>query len=183
MALDNIKVISLNARGLNTPEKRRMLLHNLKKSHTDFAFIQEIHFKNDRLNYLQNKFYPLAYHLTNPMTKSKGVSILISSKILWRTQDTLVDPTGRYIFLRGLVGEIQITLATIYAPNENQVSFLDGTLGKLQNFTRGQLILGGDFNVPLIPSADTSSGTSSIPLSHLKRIARTLHRAQLIDIW
>lgn len=120
-----------------------MLLHDLKKSHTDIAFIQETHFKTDRLNYLQNRFYPLTYHSTNPKSKSKRVSILISSKIPWQTQDTLIDPMGRYIFLRGLLGNTQITLATIYTPNENQASFLDSTLSKLQDFTLGQLILGG----------------------------------------
>lgn len=50
MAVDSIRVTSLNAKGLNNPEKRRMLLRDLKKSHADVAFIQETHFKNDRLD-------------------------------------------------------------------------------------------------------------------------------------
>lgn len=36
--------MSLNAKGLNTPKKRRMLLHDLKRSHVDIAYIQEKHF-------------------------------------------------------------------------------------------------------------------------------------------
>lgn len=76
-----------------------------------------------------------------------------------------------------------MTLANIYAPNEHQDTFIEGVIGKLLDFKSGQLILGGDFNIPLIPSVDTRTGTSSIPTSPLKRIAKTLHRAQLIDVW
>lgn len=153
-----------------------MLLNELKHSHTDVAFIQEFHFKNDKLPILQNRFYPPTYHSTNPAAKSKGVSILLSSKLPWKYQDSIKDPAGCYIFLKGFIGDAQVTLATIYTPNERQDAFLRITLERLLDFTEGQLILGGDFNVPLIPLEDTSSGSSSVPLD-------SINRAQLIDVW
>lgn len=167
-------MMSLNAKGLNTPEKRRMLLDDLKRSHADIAFIQETHFKNDKLPILRNRLYPVTYHSTNLTAKSRGVSILISSKIPWKCQSYTSDPEGRYVFLKGLMGDTQVTLATIYAPNDRQATFLEEAMGKLQEFREGQLILGGDFNAPLIPSVDTSTTKSSIPPSQLKRIAKTL---------
>lgn len=120
------------------------------------------------------------YHSTNPTTKSKGVSILLFSKAPWKYQDSIKDPAGRYVFLKGLIGDIQVTLATIYTPNDRQDAFLNHTLEKLLEFTEGQLILGGDFNVPLLPSVDTSSGSSSVPPCPLKQIANSI---KLIDIW
>lgn len=163
MAVDSIRVTSLNAKGLNTPEKRRILLHDLKKSHADVAFIQETHFKNDRLPLLQNRSFPRAYHSTNPTSKSRGVSILISDRLPWQSQEVSADPEGRYLFLKGLIGGIQLTLATLLAPNVHQDRFLRQTLDKLMEYREGLLILGGDFNVPLIPSLDTSTGSSSVP--------------------
>lgn len=183
MAVSKIKVMSLNAKGLNIPEKRRMLLDDLKRSNTDIAFIQETHFKTNRLPYLQNRHFPVAYHSMNPRAKSKGVSILISSKIPWQLQNSQVDPTGRYIFLKGLIGTVQVTIVTMYAPNEQQATFLRETLEKLNELREGQLIVGGDFNTPLIPSSDTSAGRTSIPPNQIKRIAKTLHKSQLIDVW
>lgn len=50
-------------------------------------------------------------------------------------------------------------------------------------FTEGQLILEGDFNVPLIPSSDTLLGRSVISPSQRKEIINSLHKAQLIHIW
>lgn len=84
------------------------------------------------------------------------------------------------MFLKGLVGDVLVTLATVYAPNDRQDAFLQNTL---LDFTEGHLILGGDFNVPLVPTVDTSSGTSSLRPSVHKNISRALHNAQLIDIW
>lgn len=51
------------------------------------------------------------------------------------------------------------------------------------NFAEGQLILGGDFNTPLNPTVDTSSGASSLRACLHKRITRALHEARLIDVW
>lgn len=95
----------------------------------------------------------------------------------------MLDKEGRFAFIKGLIGDVQLTLATIYAPNEHQDTFLRRTLSKLSDFREGLLILGGDFNIPLIPAVDTSSGTSSILMSTQKHIAQTLHGSQLIDVW
>lgn len=73
MAVDSLKITSLNRRGLNTPKKRRMLLHDLKKSHTDIAFIQETHFKTDKSPALQNRSFSRVYHSTNSHSKSRGI--------------------------------------------------------------------------------------------------------------
>lgn len=107
------------------------------------------------------------------------MSILLSGKLPWHCQAVVKDPDGLFVFLKGLVGEVQLTLATLYVPNDHQGRFLKHTLDKLLEFREGQLILGGDFNVPLIPSSDPSTGTSSVPPAHRK----ALHTAQLIDVW
>lgn len=95
----------------------------------------------------------------------------------------MIDPKGRYLFLKGLIGTVTVTLAAMYAPNEQQAIFLRESLEKLNDFREGQLIVGGDFNTPLIPSVDISTGRTSIPPNQLKRIAQTLQKSQLIDAW
>lgn len=67
------KILLLNAKGLNIPEKRRILLKDLKY---DAAFIQETHFRDDKLPILKNRYYPVAYHCITSLAKTKGVSIL-----------------------------------------------------------------------------------------------------------
>lgn len=66
------------------------------------------------------------------------------------------------MFLKATVGEIEVTLATLYAPNDHQETFISKMLGRLTEFTTGHLIVGGDLNIPLVPAEDTSSGVSSV---------------------
>lgn len=50
-------------------------------------------------------------------------------------------------------------------------------------FSSGLLILGGEFNIPLDPAVDSSSGKSCITYRALKRIGALLNSLQLIDSW
>lgn len=161
-----------------------MLLNDLKRARAHIAFIQETHFKTGATPCLQNQYFPIAYHATNPMNKSKGVSILLAGKVPWTCSDSRIDPEGRYVLIKGLIGDVLVTLATVYAPNHRQDTFIHSTLSLLMDITEGHLILGGDFNVPLTPTVDTSSGTSSLRSSvHKCKISQDLHNAQLMGIW
>lgn len=111
-------VNSPNAKGLNVLEKRRMLLIDLKCSRTDVAFVQETNFKASGLLLLQNRFFPCGYHACNEEEKSKGVSILIPGRIPWSLMDRCSDTNGHYLFLKGQIGGIKVTLATIYSMHQ-----------------------------------------------------------------
>lgn len=92
-----IKFTSLNARGLATSEKRFRLLSDLKKSRTQVVLIQETHFKHQAIPRLCNRDFPNAYHAASPLSKSKGVSILIAKSIPWTLLEERADPQGRYL--------------------------------------------------------------------------------------
>lgn len=94
-----------------------------------------------------------------------------------------MDSGGHFLFLKGKIGDRTVTFANLYAPNAQQDVFLKRRLEQLQRFTEGHLILGGDLNVPLIPTEDTSSGKSSLTRDIRKRISATLHSMQLTDAW
>lgn len=94
--------------------------------------------------------------------------------------EVLRDKAGRFIFVKVKVGDIGVTLATLYAPNDHQELFMSKAIKRLMEFT-GHLILGGDLNILLVLE-DTSSGMSSISFSSQNRIAQILNN-QRIDIW
>lgn len=181
--METLSVFSLNVKGLNTPEERRMLLHDLQHLKSDVAFIQETQFRDDKVPILKSRLLPTVYHSTNQMAKSRGVSIILSSRVPWFFVDAVRDPGGRFLFVKGRVGDVGVTLATVYAPNVQKGTFLGKTLKRLTEFTEGQLITGGDWNMPLNPVEDTSTRLSSISLSARNGIGQILHRNQLVDIW
>lgn len=81
---------------------------------------------------VKNRFFPLTYHSTNK-TKSRGVFILLSSKLPWTLRGSMIDGEGRFAFIKGLISAVQLTLAIIYAPNEHQDTFIHRTLAKKAN--------------------------------------------------
>lgn len=87
--------------------------------------------------------------------KAKGVSILIGKQVPWTLKEQWShwsDTEDRTMFVKGQIGARTYTLAALYAPNTAQIQFLEDMLNKLESFTEGTLILGGDLNLVLDPS-------------------------------
>lgn len=97
--------------------------------------------------------------------------------------DVQRDPLGRFLFLKGSLHNKTFTIANLYAPNSRQVPFFRHTLQLLTTFSTGSLIVGGDFNVPLDPSLDTSNGTSSSTNRALRAIKTQFRELLLHDAW
>lgn len=117
------------------------------------------------------------YYSLSDVLKAKGVAIGFRRGTAFTMESMLSDPFGRFLFLRGSLGRMPCTLATVYAPNRDQAGFITTTLKKLRDFARGCVLLAGDFNAPLEHILDTSQGRSSISHKRLSFIA------QLIDLW
>lgn len=122
-----LKLSSINIRGLNTTEKRSQLLSSLLKSKAHIALIQETHFRTDTIPKLHDRHFPTVYHASNKDAKSKGVSILISKNCPINITDIQRDPQGRFLFVKGNLHNRPITIANLYAPNTQQVVFFRKT--------------------------------------------------------
>lgn len=150
-----LKCVSLNVKGLNLPEKISQVLSALSKHKAHFLLFQETHFRSDAIPKLNNHIYQSVIHSTNPDSKTKGVSILISKHADFQQSDALIDPEGRYLFLKGTYASTPITLVNVYCPNAHQVSFFRKVCDLLVTFQEGIVLLGGDFNTPLNPTVGT----------------------------
>lgn len=131
------------------------------------AFIQETHFQSTRIQKLHKHSFPQVFHATCPTLKTKGVSTLFSRPFPFKLEDTLDDPDRRFLFLKRTGEGEKFTFANIYCPNVGHAAFLQKVCGRLHQFASGTVILGGDFNVPLAPIIDSSTGNSSIPFKAL----------------
>lgn len=74
------------------------------------------------------------------------------------------------------------TIANIYAPNYGQSTFLSNSLDDLNSFAQGLITFCGDLNLALLPTLD-SSGGSSVAFSKLNKIKKLFHSLQLCDSW
>uniref|UniRef100_A0A8C5MWS0 Reverse transcriptase domain-containing protein n=1 Tax=Leptobrachium leishanense TaxID=445787 RepID=A0A8C5MWS0_9ANUR len=186
MSKPQFQIYSLNVRGLNTPYKRHALFRDLHKSQPAIVCLQETHFCTRRPPSLKSRMYTEAYHST-AQTKSRGVSILFHKDWTFVCSAQYVDPLGRLVILVGTLNELPITIANLYLPNKNKISYLQKAYGRVKKISSGTLFLCGDFNCTPDPDVDTqSSHPSSKPRSppaSSKQLREFMHSFELYDTW
>ena len=76
----NLKIISMNVRGLRNARKRRILFHSFKKGKYDVICLQECPLTRNDLHDIEKEWFHLV-HLAEGSNNSKGLLTLFSKKI------------------------------------------------------------------------------------------------------
>lgn len=122
--------------------------------------LQETYFRQDAVPSLPTPLYSQWFLSNSPRVKSCGVAIATHNNCPFVPVDHYADPYGRFLFLEGTLYDRTLTLATVYAPNTGQLTFLDSMLESLSSFREGQLILMRARTVIWIPPLVTRSTLS-----------------------
>lgn len=116
------------------------------------------------------------YYSLSEMNKAKEVVIGFHKNTPFKVEQTILDDHGRFLFLWGTMGDMQLTLANIYLLNIKQSNFFIRTLSKLKNFAKGAIILAGDINMSLDPLMNTSRGHSYVSCKCLSQVKNNLYK-------
>ena len=76
-----------------------------------------------------------------------------------------------------------ITLATLYAPNEDELSFFQDFFDHLSDFQCDDLLIGGDFNLILDLDKDKKGGRYKTHTRAVKTLKEFIAKLDLIDAW
>ena len=180
---DKMKIISYNTRGLCSGCKRGRLWHELRHLGAEIVLLQETHFVEGSIPHMPLFVYNQWFHAPSPISGARGVTMGIHKQCPLVPTEVQKDPEGRYLFVKGKIQGQCYTIATIYAPNSQTVKFLIKTLDRLEKFREGLLILGGDFNITMDPSLDTSSGKTFLSKKALRCVKKRLRSLHLVDSW
>lgn len=181
-----VQIITQNVNRLNNSVKKKRMYAHLSKLSPDILMLQETHFKS-KVDFIFNpKQFPLQLQASGT-SKSRGVAILISSRVRFTLSIILADKNGKFLFANGCLEGREVTLATLYVPNENQLSCLEDVLLKIQNFSTGEIVLGGDLNLIVDTTMDKMHGSSSglMPTKSAQAftLADLFTKFNLLDIW
>uniref|UniRef100_A0A8C5FMU7 Reverse transcriptase domain-containing protein n=1 Tax=Gadus morhua TaxID=8049 RepID=A0A8C5FMU7_GADMO len=171
-----IRVVSWNINGVSNKVKRYKIISHLKSLSCDVAMLQETHLNENESLKLRQRWVGQVFSAPGNGA-SRGTSILISKKISFHHTDVIVDNSGRYIIVSGILQHKKITLINIYAPNSGQVEFLS-KLALLASKFVGDPIVGGDMNLLYESECRFNPDTiddflRSAPLPQLKEDDRT----------
>lgn len=148
--MDNftLKLFSLDVRGLNTYKKRTPLFDWLKNDKYDVIFLQETHFVKQQEYYFNSRWFGEIVNCFSESVHSKGVSVLLNSKIEIINHYKSVD--DRRLLISINYNYQKLTLVNVYAPNneKDRIDFFKRVITWInQNaINLDNVILCGDFN-------------------------------------
>ena len=182
----NFKLLSLNARGIRSFEKRKASFGWLMKDKSDICFLQESYSTPEVENIWKSQWKGEMF-FSHGTEHSKGVLILIKNSLEFELKTTKVDQNGRFIILEANVQDHPFLFVNLYAPNETteQSIFFEGISEELDNFSLAEdcnIVIGGDFNVIFDPDLDGNGGNPKRKES-VKCIDNICLANDLIDIW
>lgn len=106
--MSNLKVVSLNVKGINHVIKRQNILAFLKKEKCQVAFLQETHLTDLEHIKLRRSWVGQVFY-SSYNSKSRGVAILLHRSLPFTLDKTMTDKEGRYVLVSGyLYGELDI---------------------------------------------------------------------------
>lgn len=111
---------------------------------------QETHFSNMAPPKCSNKHFPHIFS-ANADSKKRGVLTAIRDRVSFHLHEEIKDTQRCYIILICDLNSTMYTIANIYAPNSNQISFFNKIIHRIRAPHKGSLIICGDFN--LFPDA------------------------------
>lgn len=180
-----LKLTTLNVRGLGNAIKRKRLLSLATRLNMDILLLQETHLKKTNFPIINKHHYPYQIHAPGN-GKARGTAILISKNHCFQELTSLKDREGRYVITKGFLNAELVTIASIYAPNDGQICFLEDVLLQIQHFSDGLLLIAGDFNYVADLHLDRTykKGLGRILAPHTYTALHDLfEKHNLIDCW
>ena len=115
----NMRVESLNCKGLGSNQKRRAIMEHFHLKRCDVILLQETHTTIKTSQKYQREWKRMApthdsvWNSHN--SRSCGVAILIKDKLTTKLLDSRIDPAGRLITVQLELGSDKIQLQSMYA--------------------------------------------------------------------
>ena len=173
-----LKICSLNVRDLGDRNKRREIFNWLRSKQYSIYFLQEVYCVE---TWAAEWGYKTVFSCCS--SAQAGVAFLFNNNFSFQLHRLFSDPNGRFIICDLKTGEKVITLASIYAPNEDDPSFFRGFFGHFSDFQCEDLIIGGDFNLVLNLDKDKKGGLAKTHGKSFQIIHEHSANFDLIDPW
>ena len=178
----DLKICSLNVRGLGERLKRRETFNWLKAKQFSIYLLQEMHCSENTATTWSSEWgYKTLFSCCS--SASGGVAILFNNNFAFQLERSYSDHKGRFVICDIKTNERFFTLATIYAPNDDDPAFFECFFSHLQDFNCDDIILGGDFNLVLNLEKDKKGRPVKTHTKAINAINEHATKFDLVDAW
>uniref|UniRef100_A0A3B4WAI3 exodeoxyribonuclease III n=1 Tax=Seriola lalandi dorsalis TaxID=1841481 RepID=A0A3B4WAI3_SERLL len=151
--MSDLKITSLNVKGLNHVIKRQKILTLFKKEKCHIAFLQETHLTDLEHIKVHRNLVGQVFH-SSFKYHSQGVAILLHRSLPFTLDKAISDKEGLYVLISGYLFGEHILLGCIYAPSTYESAFFHKLLADISDFSSSYILIGGDFNCISNPTVD-----------------------------
>jgi exonuclease III len=174
----DLKVLSLNCRGLVNNTKRKTLFHLIKNKNIDIAFLQETFVTPLFVKDFDRCWGGSAFHAASNSCHSRGVCILIKEGLDIQVQNVHRSEDGRKLMMNVIIKGSMFCLVCAYAPNvmAQRIEFFKRLSKwiKQKCCNDDKVIIGADLNAVDSP-VDKVSGKLDASSSHFTNFKRFVH--------
>ena len=177
----SLKIRSVNVRAIGDNAKRREVFNWLRAKNFSIYMIQEAHCTENKSHIWRAewRFQSIFSYCTSAKA---GVGILFNNNFKLKVLKTFSDPEGRFIITDIETDERKLTLANIYAPNDDNPRCFRKIYDHFLNFSCEEIIMGGDSNLVFDTNKDKRGGQPRTHRHSLKIVQDTAQKLDLMPI-
>ena len=180
--MSQIKIMSMNCRGLGDAKKRRDVLHYIRNKKFDIVFLQDTHLIDKTIPYFDSLWHGNAYHSCFS-SRSRGVSILISNTSPCSQLTLQKSSCGNLIFLRCIIDNESYLLVNVYGPNKDEPDFYKRLGTSIGKFDFQHIIVAGDFNFVMNPEKDSLNYINENNINAKQIFLEITDKHDMVDAW
>ena len=178
----NLIIQSHNARGLGGKSKRLKTIQWYYAKKIDIALTQETHSCALKEKTWKDEWDGEIY-FSHGESNARGACIFIRSHVQHEIHKQIPDPNGRYVILDITIDGIRLTLASIYAPNNDSPEFFKEVRNKIEGLLNDNRLIGGDTNLVLNLLLDKKGGDTTTHTKSQKVVKDWMESTDLTDVW
>ena len=159
---------------------KRVALFDFHRKNSDILIMQETHSSQEDEQIWEKEWGGKAFY-THGTTTSRGIAVFVTKEMFPRMKNVQCDEEGRIIIIDLMENNCSVTIAAIYAPNEDKPEFFR----KLSEMLKGReekKILIGDFNLTLDVQLDRKNTYCNNNKAR-DEVENTMDRYLLKDVW
>lgn len=141
--MNTLNFISYNVKGINHPIKRKKIISQLKRLNCSVALLQETHLSAEEHKKLRREWVGQVFSASCGGEKKRGVAILCHKSLCFVPEKVHEDKKGRHVLVVGTIGNVNVTILNLYAPNEEDPGFFKEIATLLAENAKGIIIVGG----------------------------------------